>query len=108
MTKTIAARRDEFRRPSRRFDRKLAGVGLASNAQFLLRLFADHAGVPGRFPDKINSGIADTFQGKNPLPGIRSNHRSHATSRRSERHFHRYVIIPVSYTHLTLPTILRV
>ena len=73
-------------------DRNLAGVRLASNAQFLLRLFADHAGIPGRLPDQINSGIADTFQSKNPLPGIRSNHRSHATSRCSQRHFHGYVI----------------
>ena len=42
-------------------DRNLAGVRLASNAQFLLRLFADHAGIPGRLPDQVNSGITDTF-----------------------------------------------
>jgi hypothetical protein len=32
-----------------------------ANAQLLPRLFTDHAGIPGRIPDKIHSGVADAF-----------------------------------------------
>ena len=50
--------------------------------------FADHVLVPGRVPNELDIGFIDAVDGQDFALCIVSNGRSHATSGRSQRHFH--------------------